>query len=209
MTDDFAMPKINGRNIANNNRLRDSQSNGDKNALGRGKNKNKNASVDAEHDYGPIGFASMGSQLINNGQGVMLRQQMDQRLQMKKNGLGEKLNLFSNQGGSFNMRSQMNPAGGNAVNALRSGANNIGSTSKFGKGPFGSEQPAANNSMSPGGFDKGPQRHNYGGIGRMVLFDEDAPIHKAERRKKRFQFDPSEGRDYAADAPQDERHQRF
>lgn len=64
---------------------------------------------------------------------------MDQRLQMKKNGLGEKLNLFSNQGGSFNMRSQMNPAGGNAVNALRSGANNIGSTGKFGKGPFGSE----------------------------------------------------------------------
>ena len=42
----------------------------------------------------------------------------------------------------------------------------------------------------------------------MVLFDEDAPVHKAERKKKRFQFDPSEGRDYAADAPQDERHQR-
>ena len=81
MADDFAMPKINGRNIANNNRLRDSQSNGDKNALGgRGKNKSKHASMDAEHDYGSIGFASMGSQLINNGQGVMLRQQMDQRI---------------------------------------------------------------------------------------------------------------------------------
>ena len=103
----------------------------------------------------------------------------------------------------------MNPTGGSAVSALRSGANNIGSVGKFGKGPFGSEQPAANNSLPPGGFDKGAQRNNYGGIGRMVLFDEDAPIHKAERRKKRFQFDPSEGRDYAADAPQDERHQRF
>ena len=106
MADDFAMPKITGRNIANNNRLRDSQSNGDKNPLsGRGKNKNKNASMDAEQDYGSVGFASMGSQLINNGQGVMLRQQMDQRLQMKKNGLGEKLNLFgSQQSGGFNVR---------------------------------------------------------------------------------------------------------
>ena len=64
---------------------------------------------------------------------------MDQRLLMKKNGLGEKLNLFGNQSGSFNMRSQMNPMGGSAVSALRSGANNIGSMGKFGKGPFGSE----------------------------------------------------------------------
>lgn len=139
MADDFAMPKITGRNIANNNRLRDSQSNGDKNGAGRGKNKGKNASMEAEHDYGSIAFANMGSQLINNGQGVMLRQQMDQRLQMKKNGLGEKLNLFGNQqSGSFNVRNQMN-AGGSAVSALRSGANNIGSMSKFNKGPFGSE----------------------------------------------------------------------
>ena len=36
-------------------------------------NKSKNASMEAEQDYGSIGFASMGSQLINNGQGVMLR----------------------------------------------------------------------------------------------------------------------------------------
>ena len=72
MADDFAMPKINGRNIANNNRLHDSQSNGDRNAI-RGKNKGKNMSTDPDHDYGSVGFASMGSQLINNGQGVMLR----------------------------------------------------------------------------------------------------------------------------------------
>lgn len=100
----------------------------------------------------------------------------------------------------------MGPAGGNAVSALRGGANSINSMGKFGKGPFGSEQQASNNSMPPGSLDAGGQRNNYGGIGRMVLFDEDAPILKAERKKKRFQFDPSEGRDYAADAPQDERH---
>lgn len=45
--DDFAMPKINGRGIAGNNRVRDSQSN-DKNGA-RGKNKGKNgAGLDGE-----------------------------------------------------------------------------------------------------------------------------------------------------------------
>ena len=70
--DDFAMPKINGRGIASNNRLHDPQAN-DKNGL-RGKLKGKNgSSLDAEQDYVSSGFASIGSQLISNGQGVMLR----------------------------------------------------------------------------------------------------------------------------------------
>lgn len=72
---------------------------------------------------------------------------------------------------------------------------------KFNRGPFGSDQASINNPIPPGSTDRNGSKNNYGGIGRMVLFDEDAPIHKAERRKKRFQFDPSEGRDYAADAP--------
>lgn len=152
----------------------------------------------------------MGSQLINNGQGVMLRQQMDQRLQMKKNGLGDKLGMFGGQqSGSYSVRGQGNAPGAGPASAQRGGPGIGGSLGKFGKGPFGSDQMAGGNSLSVGGLDRVPQRNNYGGIGRMVLFDEDAPIHRADRKKKRFHFDPSEGRDYAADAPQDERQGRI
>ena len=72
------MPKINGRGIAGNNRLHDASGH-DKNGA-RGKNKGKNGlGIDGDQDYGSGGFASLGSQLINNGQGVALRQWMDHR----------------------------------------------------------------------------------------------------------------------------------
>ena len=73
--DQLQMPKITGRNIANNNRMRDPA---DEN---RGLKKNSKHNVD--EDYSSNGFANINSQVVGNGQGMMLRQQMDARIQYK------------------------------------------------------------------------------------------------------------------------------
>lgn len=69
------MPKINGRGVASNNRLLGDPMNPFDANGARGKLKGKNGlSLDVgDKDY-VGGFANLGSQLINNGQGHMLRQ---------------------------------------------------------------------------------------------------------------------------------------
>lgn len=46
--------------------------------------KNKLGSkTNVDEDYNSGGFANINSQVVNNGQGMMLRQQMDARIQNK------------------------------------------------------------------------------------------------------------------------------
>lgn len=68
------MPKITGRNIANNNRMRDPS---EENSRGL---KKLGSKMNVDDDYNSGGFANINSQVANNGQGMMLRQQMDARI---------------------------------------------------------------------------------------------------------------------------------
>lgn len=55
--------------------------------------------------------------------------------------------------------------------------------SKYGPGAYGSDQATdGTGSQSIGAAGRIPHRNNYGGIGRMVLFDEDAPIHRSDKK---------------------------
>ena len=99
---------------------------------------------------------------------MMLRQQMDARIQNKMNNLNVMGNI-NGQGGQYGApRSLGNP---NPVSNLR----NFGSLNAFSKSPF---QP---NSISPNKERVREKKgeNNYGGIGRMVFVDDDvAPAKK-------------------------------
>ena len=61
--------------------------------------------------------------------------------------------------------------------------------------------------MPPGGDKEEKKKSGIQGIARIGIAKSEndvAPVNKTER-KNRFNFDPSAGRDYAADAPADKR----